>query len=89
MNSQNVRLKRAYYRACHRGTKEMDWMLGRFAGAALESMSDDDLTTFEELISLPEPLIDAMLKGAAPADGPMADMITRIRRHHGMDTPTA
>ncbi|MBC8051164.1 MAG: succinate dehydrogenase assembly factor 2 [Chitinophagales bacterium] len=89
MNSQDVRLKRAYYRACHRGTKEMDWMLGRFAGAALETMNHDDLTTFEELIALPEPLIDAMLKGAAHADGSMADMIARIRRHHGMDTPTA
>jgi len=64
-------------------------MLGRFAGAALETMNQDDLTTFEELMALPEPLIDAMLKGAAPADGTMANMIARIRRHHGMDTPTA
>jgi antitoxin CptB len=85
MHSQDVRLKRAFYRACHRGTKEMDWMLGRFAAAELEAMNNGDLVTFEELLALPEPLIDAMLKGAAPADGALSDMISRIRRHHGLD----
>ena len=33
-----TRRRRAAYRACHRGTKEMDWILGRFAEAALPAM---------------------------------------------------
>ena len=30
-----TRRRRAVYRACHRGTKEMDWILGRFAERSL------------------------------------------------------
>ncbi|TMJ66522.1 MAG: succinate dehydrogenase assembly factor 2, partial [Alphaproteobacteria bacterium] len=37
------RRRRAVYRACHRGTKEMDWILGRFAQAALADMPSDGL----------------------------------------------
>ncbi|MDX2264502.1 MAG: succinate dehydrogenase assembly factor 2 [Hyphomicrobiales bacterium] len=85
MHSTDVRLKRAYYRACHRGTKEMDFMLGRFADAELEALSEADLSAFEELLALPEPLIDAMLKGSAPPDAALAGMVARIRRHHGLE----
>ena len=33
-----IRRRRAAYRACHRGTKEMDLILGRFAVARLPDM---------------------------------------------------
>src|SRR6185436_18374500 len=50
-----TRRRRAAYRACHRGTKEMDWILGRFAQAALQGMSADGLGVFERLLALPDP----------------------------------
>ena len=34
-----IRRRRAAYRACHRGTKEMDVVLGRFAQARLAAMA--------------------------------------------------
>ena len=38
------RRRRAVYRACHRGTKEMDWILGRFR-AATNVISDMTVAT--------------------------------------------
>ncbi len=85
MNEQDKRRKRAYYRAWHRGTKEMDILLGQFAEASLSLMSDDDLTCFEELLGLPDPDLDGMIRGMTPAGGSVAKMIERVRRHHGLD----
>jgi Uncharacterized conserved protein len=85
MNEQDIRRKRAYYRACHRGTKEMDILLGQFAEIHLPRMSEDDLTCFEEVLSLPDPVLDRMIRGSdRPGDG-VADMIERVRRHHGLN----
>ena len=47
------RRRRAAYRATHRGTKEMDWLLGRYAEAHLASMPDAELDEFERLIQEP------------------------------------
>src|SRR5689334_17088439 len=44
-----TRRRRAAYRACHRGTKEMDWILGRFAHSALPAMSGPSLGLFERM----------------------------------------
>jgi len=48
------RRKRILFRAWHRGTREMDLLMGRYAEAAVDTMSDDDLTTFEALIEVPD-----------------------------------
>lgn len=47
-----LRRRRALYRAQHRGTKEMDWLLGRYAEARLPAMDADEMTTFEAFISI-------------------------------------
>lgn len=82
------RRKRALYRAEHRGTKEMDWLLGRYARAELEGMSEDDLSTFEQLLVLPDPDLENWIMGAA-ADlpgGEIGAFILRLRRFHGLET---
>ena len=48
------RRRRALYRAWHRGTREMDLLLGRFADAHIEKLSDRDLAEFEALIDYPD-----------------------------------
>jgi antitoxin CptB len=48
----DLRRRRALYRAQHRGTKEMDWLLGRFAAAKLPHMNNAALTQFERLIEV-------------------------------------
>ena len=56
-----TRRRRAAYRACHRGTKEMDWILGRYAESALGAMSVDGLAVFERLLTLPDPDLQDMV----------------------------
>src|SRR5437870_3930042 len=55
------RRRRAAYRASHRGTKEMDWILGRFADAALPAMSQAALAAFERMLALPDPDLQDMI----------------------------
>jgi len=46
-----TRLKRLKYRANHRGIKEMDIVIGRFANEMIEGLSDENLDLFEELMA--------------------------------------
>ncbi len=48
------RRKRLLFRACHRGIKEMDVLLGRFAHARLDTLSEADLDAFEALLDVPD-----------------------------------
>jgi len=46
----SMRLRRMRYRAWHRGTREMDLMLGPYADAKLPAMSAIELDRFEVLL---------------------------------------
>jgi antitoxin CptB len=85
MTANETRMKRALYRAHHRGTKEMDLVLGGFADACLAPLDEAGLGAFEELLALPEPEIDRLIKGAKARPG-LASIIARIRRHHRLES---
>ncbi len=85
MISIETRLKRVKFRANHRGTKEMDLVLGRFADAEAHSMNEEQLGAFEDLLALPDPDIDRWVKeGGPPPD--VASIIAGIRRFHGLES---
>jgi len=84
MADTDSRRKRALYRAHHRGTKEMDIVLGGFADAEMAELSESDLTMFEVLLALPDPDIDGLFKGAEPPPE-LARLMGRIRQHHGLE----
>ena len=46
----SMRLRRLRYRAWHRGTREMDLILGPYADARLEAMPTAELDRFEVLL---------------------------------------
>lgn len=58
------RRKRLLFRCWHRGTREMDLIIGRFADAHLAGLSDAELTELEQLIELPDPDLYAALIGS-------------------------
>ena len=81
-----TRRRRAAYRASHRGTKEMDWVLGRFAEHALPRMTAERLAAFEELLGLPDPVLHEMLMDGTPvADTGVAALVADIRAFHGLE----
>lgn len=48
--SAETRLKRLAMRSARRGTKEMDLILGGFAGQGLEGLSPEELDLYEALL---------------------------------------
>ena len=81
-----MRRRRAAYRAAHRGTKEMDIILGRYAEARLKVMADEELSAFERFLALPDPLLTQWFsQGATAADGgEFTGLIEALRAHHGL-----
>src|SRR5436305_7659722 len=55
------RRKRLLFRCWHRGTREMDLILGRFADAALADLTETELGQLEQLIEVPDPDLYAAL----------------------------
>ncbi len=64
------RRKRLLFRCWHRGTREMDLILGRFADAEIESLTADELSQLEHLIEVPDHDLYAAVNGstALPAE---------------------
>ena len=77
------RRKRLLFRCWHRGTREMDLILGRFADAEISGLSDDELAELERLIEVPDPDLYAALTGDTPLapenSGALFDRIKAFR----------
>jgi succinate dehydrogenase flavin-adding protein (antitoxin of CptAB toxin-antitoxin module) len=62
--------------------KELDLLLERFARGPLAQASAAERAGFEELLSLPDPLLaDYLLGGMTPGRAPLARLVTRIRAY--------
>src|SRR6476661_6612002 len=61
------RRKRLLFRCWHRGTREMDLILGRFADAEIVNLSEDEMSQLERLIEVPDPDLYAAIPGDRPA----------------------
>jgi antitoxin CptB len=75
-----LRRRRILWRAWHRGTREMDLVLGRFADAEIETLAEADLDTLEALMDVPDPDLMAWVLGtAAVPETYDTDLFARIR----------
>jgi antitoxin CptB len=76
----DARRKRLLFRCWHRGTREMDLILGRFADAEIANLSDAELTELETLLEESDPDLYAAITGdkTLPADVAGA-LFARIR----------
>jgi antitoxin CptB len=84
MDGLEIRRKRALYRANHRGTKELDLILGRYASERVASMDEAKLAAFEAFLALPDTDIDQWIRGFAAPDG-VVDSVADIRRYLGLE----
>jgi antitoxin CptB len=57
------RRRRLLYRAWHRGTREMDLIMGRFADAAVGELTEEEIAELERLAEVPDPELYAWLTG--------------------------
>jgi len=81
-----MRRRRALWRATHRGSKELDFLLGRFAEQALDGMNAVEIGVFERLIEVPDPEIEtSLLEGHSLGDADLDELMQRLKRFHGLD----
>jgi antitoxin CptB len=80
------RRKRILFRCWHRGTREMDLILGRFADAEISNLSDSDMAELERLIDVPDPDLYAALTGDRPLAPEYASaLFDRIKAFRAVD----
>jgi len=85
--SADTRIKRIRYRSWHRGCKETDLILGGFCDKFAESLDEEGLTLFEQLLDEEDVEIWAWLTGAEqPENAAYAPMIEKLR-HFRSYTP--
>ena len=79
----SVRRRRLVFRAWHRGTREMDLVMGRYADAHAATMPREDIDTMEVLMEAPDPEIFAWITGAKPTPANYdTDLLRSIRAFH-------
>lgn len=78
------RRRRALFRAHHRGTKEMDWLVGRFADARLDGLAGEALGLFERFLEMPDPELQKWLMDGATPGADFTGLVAEIRAFHGL-----
>jgi antitoxin CptB len=79
------RRRRALYRAQHRGTKEMDWLVGRFVETHIGGLDEAGLALLEEMLAIPDPeLHEWIMQPAQTRQSQLAPLVARLRDFHGM-----
>ncbi len=77
------RRRKLLFRAWHRGIREMDLILGRFADQELATLSDADLDDFEILLEAPDPALYAWISGEEPTPPEFESaLLRRLRDFH-------
>jgi len=77
------RRKRLVFRAWHRGTRETDLILGRFADAHVAGFSEHELADFERILEIPDPDIFAWVTGAVPVpESAASPTLRRLIAYH-------
>ncbi|MEM1277748.1 MAG: succinate dehydrogenase assembly factor 2 [Pseudomonadota bacterium] len=76
------RLKRLRMRAWHRGTKEMDLILGAFVDAEATKLTDPELLALEKLMAENDNDLYLWVSGAQGGPIEHAEIIQRIQSFH-------
>ena len=79
------RQKRTIYRAVHRGTKEMDWLLGKYVEAHIESLDETNLDLLDAFLQLPDPMLENWIMGRDfEIESQYQSLVSKIRDFHDL-----
>jgi antitoxin CptB len=79
------RRRRLLFRCRHRGIREMDFVLGRFADAELPALSDGELDELETWLDIPDQQIFAWVNGSQPTPAQIdTALFRRLCAFHGV-----
>ena len=81
------RRKRLKFRSWHRGIREMDLIMGRFADTHIDSMDAGTLDTLEAILEIPDQTLYEMLVRRAPAPAGVDPALYASLVHFANTTP--
>ena len=82
------RRRKIMFRAWHRGMREMDLIMGRFADAEIGTMTDAELDEFERLIEAQDRDLLSWITGEAETpDNYQSPLFFRLKAFHHHDAP--
>ena len=76
--SSEIRRRRLLFRSWHRGTREADLILGRFADKHLAGLDESQLDRYEALLDCPDPDIFDWVSGRVPPPPERDDDVMRL-----------
>ncbi len=78
-----VRRRKLKFRSWHRGMREMDLIMGRFADVFVDTMEPAELDAYERLMETPDPeLLGWVLADQSPPAEADSPMLQRLRAFH-------
>ena len=84
----DVRRKQILYRSWHRGMREMDLIMGRFADAEIGTLPEAELAEFERLIDAIDRDLFAWITGEAELPGEYdTALFRRMKAFHTHSSP--
>jgi antitoxin CptB len=77
------RRKRLLFQSWHRGTREMDLLLGRFADATIQDWTEDETAEMEQILRVPDTELYRWITGQDTVpDNHRSEMLTRVIEFH-------
>jgi antitoxin CptB len=83
----DARRRRIVFRAWHRGMREMDLVMGRFADAEIARLSEAELDLFEALLEVPDQAAFAWVTSEADPPEDYKDLLRKIQSFHAKGRP--
>lgn len=81
LTTGETRVKRAEFRSLHRGSKEMDLVLGQFARKHLAGLSEAELVVYEQLLEEEDALIWEWIVEKTVPPAHYAPLVARLKTH--------
>jgi antitoxin CptB len=83
----DIRRRRLLFRSWHRGIREMDLILGRFADAFIQRLSGPDLDDYERLTEASDPELLDWIVGEGPVPAAYdCKVLRQLRAFHRTGT---
>ncbi len=82
MENIETKRKRLIFRSAHRGTKEMDLILGSFADKNLQGFSEEELEQYEEILQQNDPDLYNWITGKQETPANVVSDVFNLLKSH-------
>ncbi|MCE3255896.1 MAG: hypothetical protein K0R25_1390 [Rickettsiaceae bacterium] len=81
---KEILIKSLLYKSLHRGCKETDILLGKFAESNIRKFGDEDLTIYSDLVLEDDVMIYDWILQISQAPKKYQNLINNIRQFHNL-----